>query len=324
MTIQEVFSHYSEDMKGVEVCMQRGLSSEVALIGQVVQHLIGGGGKRFRPLLLLVSSDLCGYHGDRRFAMAAMIEFIHTATLLHDDVIDHAEIRRGRAAANALWGNAASVLVGDYLYSRSFQLLTEDGNLSILRLISRTTNLMSEGEVFQLTKIGDANLTEADYQTIIEKKTALLIAAACAIGAILAGDDPEREKILYRLGLCLGSAFQITDDTLDYTADERAFGKTIGKDLQEGKMTLPLIHALRQMSETERREILATFRDAVPGGEGWQYISALVRRYGGIEYARGQAERFIEEAKSLVVPFPDAPPRAALFAVADYILARNL
>jgi len=244
--IQDVFSYYGDELRRVEECMERHLRSEVNLIPEIIYHLLGSGGKRFRPLLLLATSALCGYKGERHYSLSAVVEFIHTATLLHDDVIDHAQIRRGKVSANNIWGNAASVLVGDFLYSKSFKLMTEDGNIAVLKLLSTTTNTMSEGEVFQLVKAGDINLTEKEYLFIIEKKTSTLISAACAVGGILGNASDAKIEALTRFGMRLGSAFQITDDTLDYTANEGEFGKAIGKDLEEGKITLPLIRTLKK------------------------------------------------------------------------------
>ena len=255
MQIQEVLSAYHKDLQEVEKCLNRHISSEVKLIPKVSHHLIDSGGKRFRPLLHLICASLCGYQSDNRFPMAAVMEFIHTATLLHDDVIDQAIMRRGKTSANNIWGNAASVLVGDFLYSKSFTLMTEIGNMQILKMMSDVTNIMSEGEVFQLVKCGDFNLTEEEYLTIIRKKTAVLLSAACSSGAILASASEDKVAALAHFGLKIGMAFQMTDDTLDYMAKEKDFGKAIGKDLEEGKMTLPLIYALKKAKPAERKII---------------------------------------------------------------------
>lgn len=324
MDIQDVIHRYDEGLKQVEACMDEHMHSDVALIPEVVRHLTGSGGKRFRPLLLLIAADLCGYTGERCYSLATVIEFIHTATLFHDDVIDEATTRRGRTSANNIWGNAASVLVGDFLYSKAFRLMTADGSLPVMALLSATTNVMSEGEVFQLDKCGDVSLTEADYLTIIERKTSVLIAAACALGALL-GDAPAGHvEALRNFGICLGSAFQMTDDTLDYVAREEDFGKAIGKDLQEGKMTLPLIHALQQGPEEETERIRRAIADKDLDEETVRFIIAVVRRRGGIAYAQHQAETNIAAGKDLLTAFPASLPKEALLAVADYVLTRNL
>jgi octaprenyl-diphosphate synthase len=322
MQIQDVFQYYASDLKKVEEHMEMYLRSEVRLIPEIITHLIGSGGKRFRPLLLLACADLCGYRGERRYPLSAIIEFIHTASLLHDDVIDEAETRRGKASANHVWGNAASVLVGDFLYSKSFKLMTDDGSQAILKLLSTTTNTMSEGEVFQLMKAGDINLTEKEYLTIVEKKTSILISAACAIGGILGNATDSQIESLTRFGMRLGNAFQITDDTLDYVAKEEEFGKTIGQDLGEGKLTLPLIRTMRRCTPEEKafiRKGIET-RDA----EATAGIVELIHRYDGIAYALSKAGTCIDEARDFIAPFPDSEAKAALLAIADYIIERRL
>jgi octaprenyl-diphosphate synthase len=325
MRIQDVFQRYEEPLKQVEEFMASQLDSEVRLIPEMIGHLIGSGGKRFRPLLLLVSADLCGYHGERAATMASVVEFIHTATLLHDDVVDAAETRRGKTSANHLWGNAASVLVGDFLYSKAFTILTGDGNLAIMKLLATSTNAMSEGEVFQLVRMGDPGLTEKEYLSVVEKKTSILISAACAIGGILGNASPEKIQALTRFGLKLGTAFQITDDILDYDAKEGEFGKAIGKDLLEGKVTLPLIRTLKKSPAPEKQRIrayLALCPDA--RRETHEEIMALVAKGDSLDYCRKKARAYLEEAKALLGGFPESPPADALTAIADYILARRL
>ncbi len=322
MQIQDVFQYYGNDLKRVEEHMEMYLRSEVRLIPEIINHLIGSGGKRFRPLLLLASADLCGYRGERRYPLSAIIEFIHTASLLHDDVIDEAETRRGKVSANHVWGNAASVLVGDFLYSKSFKLMTDDGTPAILKLISTTTNTMSEGEVFQLMKAGDTNLTEKEYLLIVEKKTSILISAACAIGGILGNATESQIEALTRFGMRLGTAFQITDDTLDYVAREEEFGKAIGQDLSEGKLTLPLIRTMRKCNPEERAFIRTGIE--TKNAEAKDAIMALIHRYDGIPYALGKAKNCIEEARGVLAPFPDSEAKAALLTIADYIIERRL
>ncbi|MDZ4166040.1 MAG: polyprenyl synthetase family protein [Smithellaceae bacterium] len=324
MKIQDVFHKYGDGLQRVEMYMTSHLHSEVKLIPEVVNHLIGSGGKRFRPLLLLVAADLCGYRGDRCYRLASVIEFIHTATLLHDDVVDGASTRRGRDSANHVWGNAASVLVGDFLYSQAFNLLADDGNMAIMKLLATSTGSMSEGEVFQLIKCGDTGLTEKEYLSIIEKKTSILISAACAIGGILGSRSESEIQSLTRFGMRLGSAFQITDDILDYAAEEEEFGKAIGKDLQEGKITLPLIHTLKKCSPRERKLLKEILTGKEPDISRTGEIMALVERYNGILYASQKAAAHIEEAKELLHAFPDSPARTALFAISDYVLSRRL
>jgi octaprenyl-diphosphate synthase len=320
--MQDVFHYFESDLKRVEEHMEMYLRSEVRLIPEIIHHLIGSGGKRFRPLLLLAAAELCGYRGERRYPLSAIIEFIHTATLLHDDVIDHAETRRGKVSANQVWGNAASVLVGDFLYSKSFHLMTDDGNLAILKLISTTTNTMSEGEVFQLMKAGDVTITEKEYLLIVEKKTSILISAACAIGGILGSATEGQIESLTRFGMRLGTAFQITDDTLDYVAKEEEFGKAIGQDLREGKLTLPLIRTMRKCTPEERTFIRTGIENK--DGEATAGIMALIQRYDGIPYALGKAKACIDEAKGVLNSFPESEAKTALLTIADYIIERRL
>jgi octaprenyl-diphosphate synthase len=324
MQIQEVFRHYGDDLKRVEEHMEMYLRSEVYLIPEVIHYIIGSGGKRFRPLLLLTSSSLCGYRGEKRYPLSAVIEFIHTATLLHDDVIDTAETRRGKISANNVWGNAASVLVGDFLYSKSFKLMTDHGNLAIIKLLSETTNTMSEGEVFQLVKRGDMNITEKEYLSIIEKKTAILISAACAVGGILGGAPETQVEALTRFGMRLGSAFQITDDTLDYVANEEEFGKAIGKDLEEGKMTLPLIRTLKKCNAEERHLIRRVIENHKRSAQDMADVMSLIHRYDGINYSLNKAKTCIDEGKGFLDVFEASDAREALMAISDYIIQRRL
>ncbi len=324
MQIQDVFRSYGDDLKSVEEHMEMYLRSEVHLIPEVIHHLIGSGGKRFRPLLLLATSALCGYRGEKRYPMSAVIEFIHTATLLHDDVIDAAETRRGKISANNVWGNAASVLVGDFLYSKSFKLMTEHGNLAIIKLLSTTTNTMSEGEVFQLIKCGDINMTEKEYLTIIEKKTSTLISAACAVGGILGNASDSQIEALTRFGMRLGSAFQITDDTLDYVAKEEEFGKAVGKDLEEGKITLPLIRTLKKCKPEEKNMIRRAVENKEQDTQLIADIISMINHYDGINYSLNKAKTYIGEGKGYLGPFDDSEPKASLLAISEYIVERRL
>ncbi|MCX7634251.1 MAG: polyprenyl synthetase family protein [Syntrophales bacterium] len=323
MNIQEVFHMFRDDLLQVGAWMEHSLASHVELIPAIGLHIIGGGGKRFRPLLLLAAAGLCGYRGQRSYPLCAVIEFIHTATLLHDDVIDNAVLRRGRTSANNIWGNAASVLVGDYLYSKAFKLMTEHGDLAIINLLAETTNVMAEGEVFQLTVCGNPSLSEEQYLTIVTKKTAVLMAAACSVGAMLGGVPREKSEALRNFGMNIGCAFQIVDDTLDYMAHEADFGKTIGKDIAEGKVTLPLIRTLMRCTPAEREQISRLVRDRVHGEGDVAVVMDGVRKYDGINYAMAQASYYVDQGKSSLAVFPDGPYRRALMAIADFVVERN-
>lgn len=324
MEMNDVLKRYETDLKQVEENLGRYLHSEISLIPVVIRHLITSGGKRFRPLMLLASADLCGYRGERRYPLSAVIECIHTATLLHDDVIDHAETRRGKPSANHVWGNSASVLVGDFLYSRSFTLMTDDGDLAIIKLMSETTNIMAEGEVFQLMKCGDVGITEEDYFTLIKKKTAVLIAAACAVGGLMAGAAAAQVETLRQFGYRMGLAFQLTDDTLDYVAAEKEFGKAIGMDLKEGKITLPLIRTLARCTAGEKEIIRDIVERKQATEQDIRTVSTLIGQYDGIRYALDRAKTIVAEGKALLEPFRDGEAKASLMAVADFIIARNL
>lgn len=324
MQIQDVFSAYRDDLRQVEKCISGNVISEIKLIPEVAHHLIDSGGKRFRPLLLLICAHLCGFRGTNRFPLATVMEFIHTATLLHDDVIDQATIRRGKTSSNQIYGNAISILVGDFLCFKAFTLMSEIGNNDIFGLVSRMGNIMSEGEVFQLTKCGDINMTAKEYFSIIEKKTAVLISASCAAGAILGCAPQEKINALALFGKNAGMAFQITDDVLDYTAQGKDFGKAIGKDLEEGKITLPLIFALKQSTGEEKnaiREIIARKKSSQKSA---REILKLIKKYNGIDSSLETAAQYISKAKAQLNVFSDCPEKDHLNAVAQYILSRNI
>jgi len=324
MEIQEILRSYETDLKKVEKILDENERSYVDLIPDISSYIIQSGGKRLRPLLVMIASDLCGYHGDRRYSVAAAIEYIHTASLLHDDVIDHADTRRGKRSANRVWGNSASVLVGDYLYSKSFKMIIDDGDPLIQELLSTTTVLMVEGETAQLISAGNTSITEEAYLSIIEKKTALLISAACAAGAVLAGLPAKGVRALGDFGLSLGKAFQVTDDILDYMADERDFGKAMGMDLKEGKITLPLIRALAVCTGGERTRIKNLLETKEPAENEMKEVTSLIGKYGGIGYALEKAGKTLLEGKNHLDGFPDGPPKKALLTLADYILKRKM
>ncbi len=324
MQIQDVFSIYKDDLQKVEKCINDHVISEIKLIPEIAHHLIDSGGKRFRPLLLLICARLCGYHGDDRFPMATVMEYIHTATLLHDDVIDQADIRRGKDSANKIFGNSVSILVGDFLCFKAFMLMSAIGNNKIFELVSRMGNIMSEGEVFQLTKCGDVNMTKEEYLSIIEKKTAVLISAACAVGAILGKANAKEIEALSAFGLKAGMAFQITDDVLDYTAQGKDFGKSVGKDLEEGKMTLPLIFTLQKSNEEERdiiREIIKRKKGSMKAA---REITRLIKKHDAIESSLNIATEYIHDAKAQLRIFGNCTEKNQLNTVADYILSRNI
>jgi octaprenyl-diphosphate synthase len=320
--MEAALSLIGEDLKNVELQFKKDLQSDVPLIRKVGEYVLSSGGKRIRPALLLLAAKLCGYKGDRHVPLASVIEFIHTATLLHDDVVDNANLRRGIASANTLWGNEASVLVGDFLFSKSFSLMVADGDLNVLRVLSGATTMIAEGEVLQLVCTSDLDITEERYIEVVRCKTAVLLSAACQAGAILGKAGPKEEQALADFGMDLGIAFQVMDDTLDYVAKEAEFGKSIGHDLEEGKITLPLIHVLRNCTDDERETLSDIIDKELLERDDFQKVFAMVERYGGIDYAVTTARRYVEQAKAALSPFPGNREKQALTSLADYVVTR--
>jgi octaprenyl-diphosphate synthase len=320
--MEAVFALIGEDLKNVELQFKKDLHSDVPLIQKVGEYVISSGGKRIRPMLLILSAYLCGYHGPRHVPIASVIEFIHTATLLHDDVVDNANLRRGLASANTLWGNQASVLVGDFLYCKSFALMVADGDLNILKLLAKATTVLAEGEVLQLIFTRNPEITEEQYIDVVKCKTAILLSASCQAGAILGESSPEREAALREFGMELGIAFQMVDDSLDYCASEEQFGKSIGHDLEEGKITLPLIHTLKRCTAGESEQIANIVKKELIDKNDINTIFDLVEKYGGIDYSLAMAKNFSDRSKKCLNIFEDSPGKSALLELADYIVTR--
>ena len=298
------------EMQAVDEVIRRRLTSEVALVDQIANYIIGAGGKRIRPRLVLLFSRALSFSGPSRFELAAIIEFIHTATLLHDDVVDESDLRRGRATANALFGNAASVLVGDFLYSRAFQLMVEVGRMRVLDVLADATNVIAEGEVLQLMNMHDADLAVEDYLRVIRYKTAKLFEASARLGAVIADAPPEIEEACADYGRALGTAFQLVDDLLDYEGDTSALGKNVGDDLREGKPTLPLLVAMSHGTADEA----ALIRHAIEHGEVERLanIVQIVRRTGAIDATRAAARREADLARARLATLPPSEARDAL------------
>ena len=316
-----VLSLIADDMREVDAVIARRLDSGVPLVGQVSRYIISAGGKRLRPALLLLVCGALGYDGAQRFNLAAVVEFIHTATLLHDDVVDESTLRRGRATANESFGNPASVLVGDFLYSRAFQMMLDAGDMRIMAVLAEATNVIAEGEVLQLMNMHDASLDEAAYLKVIRSKTAKLFEASARLGAILAGASPETEQLCADYGQALGTAFQVIDDVLDYDGDASEMGKNLGDDLREGKATLPLIAAMQRGTADQR----ALVREAIETGAAGELeaIIAIVRETGALDVTRdaaaAEAQRAIDCAKRL----PANAHTAGLLQLAAQLLQRR-
>lgn len=321
--LAEVLALVAQDRQSVDELIRRRLASDVVLVNQIAQHIIGGGGKRLRPLLHLLSARAAGYSGNQHIQLAAVIEFIHTATLLHDDVVDESGRRRGQETAHQIWGNAASVLVGDFLYSRSFQMMVELERMEVMQILADTTNTIAEGEVLQLMQMGNADLAVDDYFRVISDKTACLFAASTRLGGVLAGLRASDCDLLADFGLLLGQAFQIADDVLDYQADHGTLGKNIGDDLAEGKVTLPLILALERTRGRQRdrlRQIITTGDGA--GGID-EVISALAAT-DSLNDALAQARKLAQRAAAKLEILAPSAHRSALEILARYAVDRSL
>ena len=314
------------DMAAMDALIRHRLASDVVLVNQIAEYIIGAGGKRLRPMLLLLTAGALGDAqgksvGADAHQLAAVVEFIHTSTLLHDDVVDESDLRRGRKTANAVWGNAASVLVGDFLYSRSFQLMVELERMDVQKILADTTNTIAEGEVLQLLHVRNPDTDEAAYLRVIERKTAILFAAATRLGALLAGADAATQQALHDYGLHLGYAFQIADDVLDYASDAATLGKNLGDDLAEGKMTLPLIHAMAH-SDTATR---AKLRRIVEDGDldGMPAVLAAIARADSLAYSRARALDYATHAERMLEALPANPHTDALRGLARYSVNRD-
>jgi len=319
-----VLNLLNDEILRVEEQFRKDLESRVPLIRKVGEYVLASGGKRVRPMILLLSAKLAGYQGESHVGLASVVEFIHTATLLHDDVVDSAVLRRGQDSANAVWGNEASVLVGDFLFAKSFSIMVREGNLEILKTLSDATTQMAEGEVLQLISTCDVELDEERYIEVVRNKTAVLLSAASRCGALLGACPPEQEEALSAYGMDLGIAFQFMDDALDYVADQDAFGKECGHDLLEGKVTLPLIHTLKRCNAEERKRIAGIIEQETLPEEDLKYIVGLIHSYDGIDYTRDRAKLLIESAKGHLALFADCPAKEAMIRLADYVVSRNL
>ena len=321
MSIEAIRSVIAADMAAVDAVIRARLHSEVTLVRQVADYIVASGGKRLRPALVLLSAGAFGYRGRRHLELAAIVEFIHTATLLHDDVVDESALRRGRSTANALFGNSAAVLVGDFVYSRAFQMMVDVNDMRIMEILADATNTIAEGEVLQLLNCHNAQIDEAGYLQVIRCKTAKLFEAAMRIGAVVSGADRIAEDAVASYGMHLGTAFQLIDDVLDYSGDESATGKHVGDDLAEGKPTLPLIRAMQRGTPVQA----ALVREAIEEGglDRLDAVIAAIRDTGALEYARAQARTESEVACRALDVLPDSKHRECLVNLAAFAVART-
>ncbi len=321
MNLDEIRALMRDDLEALDATIRRRLSSDVLLVNQVAEYIIAGGGKRLRPLLVMTAARACDYPGPHHVDGAAIIEFIHTATLLHDDVVDSSELRRGRDTANSVYGNEASVLVGDFLYSRAFQMMNDIGELHVLSVMADATNMIAEGEVLQLMNCGDPDTTEVRYLEVIKRKTAMLFEAGTRMAAILARQPAPVERALADYGQRLGIAFQLVDDALDYSSNAHDLGKNVGDDLAEGKPTLPLIHALHNASPDERSLI----RNAIESGglDDLEPIRRAIESTGGLDYTARLAREEAEAAVASLAVLPDSAYKQALVDLARIAVERS-
>jgi octaprenyl-diphosphate synthase len=321
VTSPAILAPIAADMQRVDALIRERLGSDVPLVRQVAEYIVAGGGKRLRPALLLLSAGACGCRGEARLELAAVVEFIHTATLLHDDVVDTSQLRRGRKTANAAFGNAASVLVGDFLYSRAFQMMVSVNSMRVMQVLADATNTIAEGEVLQLMNCHDPDVTEEAYLEVIRRKTAKLFEASARLGAVLGGAPQALEAGLAEYGMRLGTAFQVIDDVLDYSGEAAEIGKSLGDDLAEGKPTLPLIRAMASGSEPQRAAVRRAIAEG--GRDDFAPVLEAVNATGALDYAREAARREAEAAKRALAPLAASAHRDSLLELASFSVARR-
>jgi len=318
---EEVKTLAADDMLAVDALIRQSLQSDVILVSQVSEYIVTSGGKRLRPLIVLLAAKALGYSGDKQIQAAAIIEFIHTATLLHDDVVDSSDRRRGKDTANTVFGNQASVLVGDFLYSRAFQMMVNVGRMQVMQILADATNTIAAGEVMQLMNVHDPDVTEQAYRKVIYRKTARLFEAGAQIAAILADRDPADEAAMIRYGQNLGTAYQLVDDALDYDASPEELGKNLGDDLAEGKPTLPLIYAMEKCTESERQMIRSAVEEG--GLDHLDEIHTVIESTGALEYTAKRAQEAADIAIDALSSIPDSEYKEALITIADFAVKRR-
>jgi octaprenyl-diphosphate synthase len=318
---KSILKDLEKDVTAINQALVANLQTHVPLIAEVGRHILLSGGKRIRPLLFILAARMCGCQGNHLNDFSTIFEYLHAATLLHDDVIDAASVRRGASTANTIWGNQAVILVGDFLLAKALSLAVTTDKMKILKVLSHATTLMAEGEILQLLHAGNLQITAAEYFEVITRKTAILMSAACQIGAIMGGAPPSQEEALAQMGLNLGITFQVVDDILDYTGDERELGKQVGADLREGRVTLPLIHALAQATVADRERLAAIAQDLTP--ELALELRSLLEKYGSLDHARRVARTYTLKAQENLETFPASAEKAYFGAITEELLART-
>ena len=320
---KKILSENENDLKQIEAELSENLKPYLDLVSDVARHILFAGGKRLRPLLLVLSAKLCGYHDSYAKTVSTALEYLHAATLLHDDIVDDAVLRRGKTVAHSVYGNAITVLVGDFLLARALAICADSGKIRVIHIISNLTENMSTGEVHQLMRKGDVSLTEDEYLEVIRRKTAVLFQAACTISAIISDAPKEKEEALANFGYNLGLAFQMVDDLFDYIMDTADLGKQVGADLREGKLTLPVIYALKQANPADREQMVKIVQNQDFSIEEFQILTALMKKCGGMAYTEQKAMVCVEKAKEALSVFEPSKIKDSLFDIADYVVARR-
>jgi octaprenyl-diphosphate synthase len=318
-----IFTAVKDDLVDIEKALADNLNPYLDLVSDVAGHILFSGGKRLRPLLMVLSARLCGYNGDYEKTFSTALEYLHAATLLHDDLVDEATLRRGKPVAHSKWGNSIAVLVGDYLLARALSISAGTGRLRIVQILAGLTENMSQGEVHQLMRKGDISLTEDEYKDVIRRKTAMLFEAACRVSAIIADATEEQERALAEYGYNLGIAFQMADDLFDYTLQTSEFGKEVGADLREGKLTLPVIYALQQAQSGDRDLMIKIIRDQDFSEADFKTLTDLLEKYGGLTYTQNMAATYLDTAKKALTVFDSSPTKETMMDIAEYVLARS-
>lgn len=321
---RKIFNAVKADLKDIEAALEKHLTPHLDIVRQTASHILFSGGKRLRPLLMVLSARLCGYSGNQDKRFSTVFEYLHAATLLHDDLVDGATIRRGKPVAHSVWDSATAVLVGDFLLARSLSIGTETGKLQIIRVIAEITEDMSQGEIHQLTRKGSLNLSESEYMEIIRRKTAVLIQGACRVGAMIADAEADAEHALSEYGFNVGMAFQMADDLLDYTADTKTLGKEVGADLKEGKLTLPVIYALEAASASDLTSMEEIIKNKTFSASEFEALVKLLDKYGGLSHTREAAEQYVKTAKDALTVFSPSKTKDILLNIADYALERKV
>lgn len=321
---QKILNLVKDDLLEIEVALEQNLNPHLDLVSQIAGHILFSGGKRLRPLLMVLSARLCGYDGNYEKTFSTIFEYLHAATLLHDDLVDEATLRRGKPAAHSIWGDAIAVLVGDFLLARSLSIAAETNRPDVIKVVAEITENMSQGEIHQLMKKGCIDLTEKEYMEIIRRKTAVLFQGTCRVGALISGVSKEKEDALAGYGFNLGIAFQMVDDLLDYSQDTTAIGKKVGADLKEGKLTLPVIYSLKSADAKDRIQMEKIIKNKDFSMEDFETLIAIMKKCGGQTYTQKVAQKYVKNAKNALETFKHSTTKEILLTIADYTLARKV